>query len=51
MGWLNFNPQAGYLGRIARTAFPRWWGLAATRTCTGGLLLRRQVGEHATESR
>jgi hypothetical protein len=39
------------LGRIARTAFPRWWGLAAPRTCAGGLLLRRQVGEHATESR
>jgi hypothetical protein len=37
---------------VARTAFPRWWGLAATRTaCAGGLLLRRQVGEHATESR
>jgi hypothetical protein len=21
-GWLNFNPQAGHLGRIARAAFP-----------------------------
>jgi hypothetical protein len=50
-GWLagehNSNPQAGYLGRIARTAFPRWWGLSAPRTCAGGLLLRWQVGEHA----
>jgi hypothetical protein len=43
----NFNPWAGYLRRIARTTSPRWWGLAAPRTCTGGLLLRRQVGEHA----
>jgi hypothetical protein len=50
-GRLNSSPQAGYLGRIARTAFPRWCGLAANRTCAGGLLLRRQVGEHATESR
>jgi hypothetical protein len=53
--WLNFNPYAGCLGRIARSAFPRWWGLAASRTrvpaqqCAGGLLLRRRVGEHTTE--
>jgi hypothetical protein len=28
-GKINSNPQAGHLGRIARTAFPRRWGLAA----------------------
>jgi hypothetical protein len=32
------NLHAGCLKRTARTASPRWWGLAATRTCAGGLL-------------
>jgi hypothetical protein len=50
VGWLAyFNPQAGHLGGIARTASPRRRGLAATRTCAGALLLCRQVGERARE--
>jgi hypothetical protein len=39
-------PLAGWL-----LVFPRWRGLAETRTCAGGLLLRRQASERATEFR
>jgi hypothetical protein len=39
---LNANPCAGRLGRIARSAFP------CCHCFTGGLLLHRRVGEHAT---
>jgi hypothetical protein len=49
-GWLNPNPQAGGFGRIARTASPRLWGVAATRTCAGGLLLLRRGGASQRES-